>query len=57
VKPDFKLRQQGVAERAADAAADGPWDVPDRCMASNWPAGTLAGGGVIAIVERDGGRV
>jgi len=32
------------------------WIVPDLCKAYNWPA-NLAGGGVIAIVELDGGWV
>src|SRR5208283_2472651 len=33
-----------------------PWSLPDLCQAYQWPTG-LAGGGVIAIVELDGGWV
>jgi kumamolisin len=52
VKPYFKMRQ--LAPGARDTG--GPWNVPDLCAAYNWPTG-LAGGGVIAIVELDGGWV
>ena len=53
VKPYFK---RGKVMRAAARASahGGPWTVPDLCAAYNWPT-ALAGGGVIAIVELDGG--
>jgi kumamolisin len=54
VKPYLKLPRTRPAPRAA--AAHGPWNVPDLCTAYNWPT-DLAGGGVIAIVELDGGWV
>ena len=54
VKPYFKMGRR--APGARDAAGAGPWNVPDLCAAYNWPTG-LAGGGVIAIVELDGGWV
>jgi subtilase family serine protease len=38
------------------AATNASWSVPALCAAYNWPAG-LAGGGVIGIVELDGGWV
>jgi kumamolisin len=50
-KPYFKL----PSSRAA-AAAPHAWNVPDLCAAYSWPGpGTVPGGGVIAIVELDGG--
>jgi kumamolisin len=57
-KPYFKRRRLfSAAARASRAAgAGGPWDVPGLCAAYNWPS-KLAGGGVIAIVELDGGWV
>lgn len=39
-----------------DAAGAKAWSVPDLCAAYGWPT-ELAGGGVIAIVELDGGWV
>jgi subtilase family serine protease len=63
VKPYFKLRKAPPAGAPARGAAaprravgGGPWNVPDLCAAYNWPTG-LAGGGVIAIVELNGGWV
>jgi kumamolisin len=48
-KPYFKL--------AAQARADGAsWNVPALCTAYNWPT-ALPGGGMIGIVELDGGWV
>jgi kumamolisin len=57
-KPYFKRRKlfSASARAAAASATAGPWSVPDLCAAYNWPTG-LAGGGVIAIVELDGGWV
>ncbi len=52
--PYFKRIKPTLGGRAAAGA--GPWSVPDLCTAYNWPA-NLAGGGVIAIVELDGGWV
>jgi kumamolisin len=58
VKPYFKLRKAPAvaapARGAARAVSAGTWNVPDLCAAYSWPTG-LAGGGVIAIVELDGG--
>jgi Subtilase family len=54
VKPYFKRPKPGF--RAAGGNAD-PWSVPDLCAAYDWPSGDLVGGGVIAIVELDGGWV
>jgi subtilase family serine protease len=42
--------------RAAAQAMGAPWSVPALCAAYNWPTG-LVGGGVIGIVELDGGWV
>ncbi|MBV8349783.1 MAG: hypothetical protein JOZ49_20350, partial [Mycolicibacterium sp.] len=49
--PYFKRGRRMLAEAGA-----GPWSIPDLCNAYNWPA-NLPGGGVIAIVELDGGWV
>lgn len=38
----------------AHTAGSGPWSVPDLCAAYQWPT-SLAGGGIIAIVELGGG--
>ena len=46
----------GHRKQAAAAAGAGPFSVPDLCKAYNWPA-NRTGGGVIAIVELDGGWV
>lgn len=54
VKPYIKLAPADTSRRAA--AGVGPWNIPDLCAAYGWPSG-LAGGGVIAIVELDGGWV
>jgi kumamolisin len=55
--PYFKLHKKAVATGRVDAAAaSGTWSVPDLCSAYNWPT-SLAGGGVIAIVELGGGWV
>ncbi|MGO9467574.1 MAG: S8 family serine peptidase [Isosphaeraceae bacterium] len=53
-RPYFKRIKPTLVGRAAIGA--GPWSVPDLCRAYNWPTG-VAGGGVIAIVELDGGWV
>jgi subtilase family serine protease len=53
VKPYYK---KGRAEQTGEAKGAGPWSVPDLCAAYNWPK-DLAGGGVIAIVELNGGWV
>ncbi|HEU0157189.1 MAG TPA: S53 family peptidase [Stellaceae bacterium] len=55
VKPYFKL-PRAEAARTAALSPGGPWNVPDLCVAYNWPTG-LDGGGVIAIVELGGGWV
>jgi kumamolisin len=55
-KPYFKLRSQVHGLAPALAAATTTWAVPDLCTAYNWPT-SLAGGGVIAIVELGGGWV
>lgn len=52
--PYFKRRRRELAAR--EAAGAGPWTVPDLCSAYNWPT-NLSGGGVIAIVELNGGWV
>ncbi len=54
-RPYIKLRDHDATGAQAGASAN-PWSVPDLCAAYNWPTG-LAGGGVIAIVELDGGWV
>jgi carboxypeptidase C (cathepsin A) len=51
--PYFKRLPRKLAAAAAGAR---PFSVPDLCKAYDWPA-NLAGGGVIAIVELDGGWV
>ncbi len=53
-RPYFKRIKPALRGRAAAGA--GPWCVPDLCNSYNWPA-NLAGGGVIAIVELNGGWV
>lgn len=52
--PYFKLRQPKMAARAA--SGEHTWNVPDLCKAYNWPT-NAPGGGIIAIVELDGGWV
>jgi kumamolisin len=55
ISPYFKIAKR--ARRAlAQSAGSGPWSVPDLCAAYDWPS-QLAGGGVIAIVELNGGWV
>ena len=44
------------ARRPHEAPDAAPWAVPDLCRAYDWPTG-LVGGGVIAIVELNGGWV
>ena len=51
-KPYFKLLTPQIAARVTTA----PWAVPNLCKAYNWPS-SLAGGGVIALVELGGGWV
>ena len=53
--PYFKRRIRGLGARAASVGA-GPWSVVDLCKAYDWPT-NAPGGGVIAIVELDGGWV
>ena len=53
--PYFKRRVRGLGARAAAVGA-GPWSVVDLCKAYDWPT-DAPGGGVIAIVELDGGWV
>lgn len=54
-KPYFKLRQRQLKPKAgARDAGEHTWNVPDLCTAYNWPT-NAPGGGVIAIVELDGG--
>jgi kumamolisin len=53
-KSYYKLLDANLAGSAAIPRH--PWSVPDLCAAYNWPKGR-AGGGVIAIVELDGGWV
>jgi kumamolisin len=55
ISPYFKIAKRAVRARAR-AAGSGPWSVPDLCAAYDWPS-QLAGGGVIAIVELNGGWV
>jgi len=56
-KPYFKLpKTTPAAMKAMAATGAGPWKVPDLCAAYDWPT-NLPGGGVIAIVELDGGWV
>lgn len=53
-RPYFKLRKPHFVPANTPGAK--PWALPDLCKAYNWPS-SLAGGGVIAIVELDGGWV
>lgn len=53
-KPYFKRSRHESTAR--DGSGGGLWTVPELCAAYDWPA-NLAGGGVIAIVELDGGWV
>ncbi|RBP05119.1 carboxypeptidase C (cathepsin A) [Roseiarcus fermentans] len=55
IHPYFQLRRPGATIRPAAAGAE-PWEVADLCAAYFWPR-TLAGDGVIAIVELGGGWV
>ena len=55
-RPCFKWPdpgREGLTPRAAQAQS---WAVPDLCAAYGWPSG-LGGGGVIGIIELDGGWV
>ena len=55
VRPYFKRPNEGSGKltmRIAPTAA--PWALPDLCRAYSWPSGAT-GGGVIAIIELDGG--
>jgi carboxypeptidase C (cathepsin A) len=53
-QPYFKRPPKGESGVKPLAARSEPWSVPDLCRAYDWPTG-LPGGGVIAIVELDGG--
>jgi kumamolisin len=53
-KPYFKLRQRQITAKAA--SGEHTWTVPALCAAYNWPT-NAPGGGVIAIVELNGGWV
>jgi hypothetical protein len=53
--PYYKRTSRAVTARDA-AASTAPWEVPDLCRAYQWPT-DLVGGGVIALVELDGGWV
>lgn len=53
IHPYFKIARP-ARMASARAAGSGPWSVPDLCAAYAWPT-SLAGGGVIAIVELGGG--
>jgi kumamolisin len=53
VKPYFKRLR--AATGAAPRAAATSWDVPALCAAYDWPNKSLAGGGIIAIIELGGG--
>jgi hypothetical protein len=52
--PYFKRGRPTLVARVGGGA--GPWTVPDLCAAYNWPRG-VPGGGVIALIELDGGWV
>jgi carboxypeptidase C (cathepsin A) len=57
VRPYFKRPEGGAGKlKMHIAPASQPWTVPKLCQAYAWPVG-LSGGGVIAIVELDGGWV
>jgi carboxypeptidase C (cathepsin A) len=56
VRPYFKLPHAGGAALKPAAAGAVPWSVPDLCRAYSWPTG-LVGGGVIAILEFNGGWI
>ena len=51
--PYYKRASGAIAAPAA-APRITPWEVTDLCRAYQWPTG-LAGGGIIALVELDGG--
>jgi kumamolisin len=53
-EPYFQLSRRHLVPRTSPNAS--AWTVPDLCNAYNWPS-NLTGGGVIAIVELDGGWV
>jgi len=53
-KPYFKLRSRQMTAKAA--SGEHTWTVPALCAAYNWPT-NAPGGGVIAIVELNGGWV
>jgi predicted chitinase len=55
VKPYFKRPEAKMGPRAAaPGQIPTPWNIGDLCAAYQWPTG-LSGGGVIGIVELDGG--
>jgi hypothetical protein len=56
IQPYFLLREHREPSLRPAAAAAGPWTIGDLCAAYDWPKG-CSGGGVIAIVELDGGWV
>lgn len=56
VGPYFKLPSTGAAALRPAAAATASWKVQDLCTAYSWPT-NCGGGGVIAIIELDGGWV
>jgi kumamolisin len=53
-KPYFKVSHRHLMPRTGPAAT--AWTIPALCNAYSWPS-NLAGGGVIALVELDGGWV
>jgi carboxypeptidase C (cathepsin A) len=56
IRPYFKLPGTGPAMLRPAALGAALWDAVDLCAAYSWPTG-LAGGGVIAVIELDGGWV
>jgi hypothetical protein len=57
LRPYFRLPHKGEGRLTFRIAPTSkPWSLPDLCKAYQWPTG-LVGGGVIAIVELDGGWV
>jgi carboxypeptidase C (cathepsin A) len=56
ILPYFLLREHREASLRPAAAVAGPWTIENLCAAYDWPKG-CPGGGVIAIVEFDGGWV
>jgi kumamolisin len=55
IHPYIRRPHQNNSGRSTVAGTEAPWTVANLCKAYNFPAKTLAGGGVIGILEFGGG--